>query len=77
MNVNTDWENILKCWVATDMTEIITRILGLRRTFVTQKWILLQTMKVKSAFPQVGVTTGEAEAFAYRLRDLIHLDLGA
>ena len=55
--------------------EIITRILGLRAKYGTQKRILLQTMDVKSASRQVGVAPDRAAAFAYRLEDLVFVDL--
>ena len=57
------------------MTEIITRIRGLRAKFGTQKRILLQKMDTKSAFREVGVAPDRAAAFDYRLEDLIFIDL--
>ena len=50
MNADTDWQKIPECRLAGVMTEIITRILGLRAKFGTQKRTLLQNMDVKSAF---------------------------
>ena len=55
--------------------EVITRILGLRAKYGTQKRILTQKMDVKSAFRQVGVAPDRAAVFAYRLEDLVFVDL--
>ena len=57
------------------MTEITTRILGLRAKFGTWKQILLQNIDAKSAFRQVAVAPDRAAAFTYWLEDLILVDL--
>ena len=75
VNADTDWDSVPKCAVAGIMTEIVTPILGLRAKFGEEKRIFLQTMDVKSAFRQVGVAPGGAAAFAYRLEELIVVDL--
>ena len=75
MNADRDWLKIPECQLAGVMTEIITRILGLRAKYGTQKQILLQKMDVKIAFRQVGVAPDRAAAFAYRLEDLVFVDL--
>ena len=55
--------------------EVITRILGLRAKYGTQKRILLQKIDVKSAFRQVGVAPDRAAAFVYSLEHLAFDDL--
>ena len=55
--------------------EVITRFLGLRAKYGTQKRILLQKMDVNSAFRQVGIAPDRAAAFAYRLEVLVFVDL--
>ena len=55
VNADIDWQKVPECQLAGVMMEVITRILGLRAKYGTQKRILLQTMDVKSAFRQVGV----------------------
>lgn len=56
------------------MSEIITRILGLRAKFGTQNRILPHTIDAKSGFQQVRVAPDRAAAFANRLRKLVFLD---
>ena len=70
-----DWQQVPECRLAGVMTEVITRILGLRAKYGTQKRILLQKMDVKSAFRQVGDVPDRPAAFAYRLEDLVFVDL--
>ena len=75
VNADTDWQEVPECQLAGVMKEIITRILGLRAKYGTQKRILLQKMDVKSEFRQVGVAPDRAAAFAYRLEDLVFVDI--
>lgn len=48
---------------------------GITGKFGTRKRILLQKVGVKSVSRQVGITPDQAAAFAYRLEDLIFVDL--
>ena len=74
VNADTDRHKIPEWRLAGVITHIITRILGLRAKFGTQKRILLQKMDVKSAFRQVVVAPDRAVAFAYHLEDLMFVD---
>lgn len=75
MNADTDREKVPECRFAGVVTEVITRILGLRTKYGTQKRILLQKMDAKNAFRQVGVAPDRAVAFMYQLEDLGFVDL--
>ena len=50
VNADKDWQKLSECRLSGVMTEIISRILGYRAKFGTQKLILLPKMDAKSAF---------------------------
>lgn len=75
VKADMDWHKVPECRLAGVTTKIIRRILGLRGKIRTGKGLLLQKMDVKSVFRQVGITLNRATAFAYRLGDLIIVDL--
>lgn len=66
---------IPECRLSGFTAEIITRVLGLRVKFGTQKWIMLQNLNTTIASQKAGVALNRTEVFAYRLRDLEILDL--
>ena len=60
VNADMDWERITNCAVTGVITVIITRVTALRTKYGRGKWILLQTMDIRSAFRQVGVDLDRA-----------------
>ena len=75
VNSDTNWKKVPECRLAGVIMEVITRFQELRVKYGTQERILLQKMDVKSAFRQVGVAPDRTAAFAYRMEDLVFVDL--
>ena len=57
------------------LTEIVTQILGLRGNSGHRNGSFFQNIDVKKAFRQVSVAPDREGAFAYRLEDLVFVDL--
>lgn len=75
VNADTNWLKVTKWRLTGVMTEIVTRIQGFRAKLGLQNRILLENVNVRNAFRQVGIVLNLASVFAYRLEDLLFVDL--
>ena len=74
VNATTAFEEVPECTMATVLGSLIQRFVGLRTQFPTAH-IVWQKSDLKSAFRQVPVSPGGAQAFAYVFGEFLVVDL--